>query len=341
MPTKHKRKHDDDKDHYDLPPTTKARSLPVIAPTKDFIAPRKQQKLNDGSVKKKRVKRVVDDTPKSFARLMAWHTEGRKLGGGLDDGIVPTKKQKKQKQKQKQKQEAIDDQSNEGVEGVTSEAVEQNNGVPKIQPGETLAQYGLRIDQALPLSGLQKPNVNANSSLPADLREKEKKSQKLTKHNKRLARMQGEWRNTEAKLRSREEEEAEENVEKLEEEKLLWDGVRTTGKKGKKKVVDDDPWKELEKKRRAEEGRQKGKSVGLSARDQVQAPPELNIRKLNPFKEHLKLRQPFSAASGAEVAGATLWKKKDKRKHELDSIRRNHIESAKKAMQENRPGVMA
>jgi len=335
MPTKHKRKRDPtDKSNYDLPPTTKARSLPVIAPTKDFIAPRKKQKTedDDGPSRKKRSKKVTDDTPKAFARLMAWHVGGRKLGGGLDDGVVPTKKQKKEKARK----EAEAQDTEAGAETpVKTESAPQSNGVPKIQPGETLGQYGIRIDQALPLSSLPKVNVNANSSLRADLREAEKKAKKLTKHNKRLARMQSEWRNTEAKLRAREEEEEEENIEKREEEKLLWDGVRTTGKKGKKKLVDDDPWKELEKKRRAEYG----KNLALTARDHAKAPPELNIKKLNPFKE--KPERPVNGASAAEVGGGSAWKTKVKRRDELDTIRTNHIEAArtKLRMQANRSGV--
>lgn len=249
----------------------------------------------------------------------------------MDDGVVPTKKQRKEKAKKEADFEAGKD----GKVDVEAKAKVVGDAVPKIQPGETLAQYGLRIDQAMPLSSLPKANVNANASLPADLREKEKKSQKLTKHNKRLARMQQEWRNTEAKLKAKEEEEAEENVEKIEEEKLLWDGVRTTGKKGKKKLVDDDPWKELEKKRRNEEGRKKGVSMGLNARDQVQAPPELNIKKLNPFKE--RLAAPVNVSSGAD--GSTSKKSNVRRKDDSDTIRRNHIEATKRSLQGNRFGV--
>lgn len=287
MPTKHKRKRDDDKSSYDLPPSTKARSLPVIAPTKDFLTPRKKQKLSDGKSQKSR--RKDDDTPKAFARLMAWHKDGKKIGGGLDDNAQRKKKSKRQRERHSTAQD----------ENATSTATPVTNGesqlqekevksaTPKIQPGESLAQFGIRVDQSMPLSSLAKQNINPNISLPADLREKEKKSRRLTKHDKRLMRMQSEWRNTEAKLKAKEEEEAEENEEKLEEQKLLWDTVRTTGKKGKRKVVDDDPWKELEKKRREEEGRRsKNHAIGLSARDQVQAPPTLGAVKTI-FKERL------------------------------------------------------
>ncbi|KAK5100851.1 hypothetical protein LTR70_001112 [Exophiala xenobiotica] len=354
MPTKHKRKRDatTDKAQYDLPPTTKARSLPVIVPTKDFLAPapRKKQKLDDDAggsgSKRARGKRgagvVTDDTPKAFARLMAWHTTGRKIGGGLDDGVGRGKKKKGKQEQQKKQQKARKEGEGAGAEdaATSKDAAQGKLTVPKIQPGETLAEYGLRVDQSLPLSSLPKANVNANTSLPADLREKEKKSQKLTRHNKRLARMQTEWRNTEARLRSREEEELEENEEKIEEERLLWEGVKTVGKKGKKRVVEDDPWKELERKRReGEKGR--GKIVALTARDHAQAPPELNLNKLNPFKE--KMERPVGAGGGAVngnvIGNGAARKANVRRGDEMDAIRRGHIEAAKRRIRSNRFGV--
>lgn len=273
MPTKHKRKHDGgDKANFDLPPSSKAKSLPVIAPTKDFLAPRKKQKLDDGRGKKP--KKNVDDTPKSFARLMAWHQGGKRIGGGLDDGKQPAKKKRKQQPQQDST--------------IHKDTLVESVKAPEILPGESLAEFGIRVDQTLPLSSIAKTNVNPNASLPEDLREKEKKSKQLTKHNKRLARMQGEWRNTEAKLKAKEEEELEDNEEKLVEEKLLWDEVKMTGKKGKRKLVEDDPWKVLEKKRR-----QEGPPVavaGLTAKDQAQAPPSLGKIK-NMFKERSAVTQ--------------------------------------------------
>lgn len=292
MPTKHKRKRGEDESHFNLEPTTKAKSLPVIEPTKDFITSRKKQKL-DINGKSKRVKKSTDDTPKAFARLMAWHKDGRKIGGGLDNGNSQPKKPKK-------KPAVIADSSqNTKTDGAAATEALKTQKELKIQPGESLRDFSLRVDQSLPLSSLPKQNANPNAALPEDLREKEKKAKYLTKHNKRLARMQSEWRNTEAKLKAKEEAEADENVEKLEEQKLLWDSVRMTGKKGKKKIVDDDPWKELEKKRRAEEGRLgKGRNVaGLAAKDQVQAPPTLGKIK-NIFREKPNVGKPRSVKNG-------------------------------------------
>lgn len=315
MPTKHKRKRNDDESLFDLPPTSKARSLPVITPTKDFLAPRKKQKVEGG----KRPKKNVDDTPKVFARLMAWHTQGKKLPTGLDNGDKPKKAKKKQKS---QDATQVPVNGNEGAQL----AVDTSNA-PKIRPGESLRDFSLRVDQSLPLMSIPKSNANPNQSLPADLQAKA--VQKLTKHNKRLARMQAEWRNTEAKLRAKEEEEAEENVEKIEEEKLLWDGVKTgkKRKKGAKSMDDDDPWKELEKKRR--DTKQK------NPRDVVEAPPVLTGVK-NMFKERTERTLPAISAESKKVAG-----RKPRLKDELAAVRRAAILEVERRKSASRPAVLA
>ncbi|KAJ9651802.1 hypothetical protein H2198_008927 [Neophaeococcomyces mojaviensis] len=323
MPTKHKRKHanNDDKSHYDLPPTSRAKPLPVIAPTKDFLTPRpvKKQKLNNG---KSKGQRKTDDTPKTFARLMAWHQEGKKLESGLDNGEGHLKKQKKKQKRQPPKQD-IDQATAEPADNVvTSESQPQlppppsdPKTKPKMQilPGESLAEFGIRVDQSLPLSAIAKNNKSANAQLPADLRDKA--AQKLTKHNKRLARMQADWRATEARLRGKEEEEMEDNEERLEEERLLWDSIKTVGKKGKRKlVVDDDPWRELEKKRA--ETRQK------NIRDVVEAPPVL--KEVKPlFKERKERVLPRVDLSD------TLSRKTVRRKDEVDEIRKGAVHAAR------------
>lgn len=319
MPTKHKRKRNDDETQYDLPPTTKARSLPVITPTKDFLAPRKKQKV-DGA---KRPKKNVDDTPKVFARLMAWTTQGRKLGSGLDNGDAPKKgKKKKQPQPQVTAQASAPDYDN----GEEVSTLVDTTAAPKIRPGESLRDFNVRVDQSLPLTSLPKKNTNPNAHLPADLQGKA--VQKLTKHNKRLARMQAEWRNTEAKLRAKEEEEVEENIEKLEEEKLLWDNVKL-GKKRKKgaKVIDDDPWKELEKKRR--DTKQK------NVRDVVEAPPVLTGVK-NMFKDRAERRPPVVSLQSSKPSNG----RKPRLKDELAAVRRAAILEVERRKSTARPAVI-
>lgn len=319
MPTKHKRKRDpDDRSTHDLPPTAYARPLPVIAPTKQFLEPRKRQKLD------KPRKRKGDDTPKAFARLMAWTQQGRKIGGGLDDGRS-SKKQDKGKNKKTLGQSTVKD----TAIGKTRDHEDQDNAgshaKPKIRPGETLAQFAVRVDQSLPLSSIPQSGKGASSALPEDLREKEKKMRHLTKHNKRLARMQAEWRNTEAKLRSKEEEEAEDNEERIEEEQLMWDEVsRVKRRKKGTRIVDDDPWKVLEKKR----GKQADSKRGLNASESVQQPPELKSIK-NIFKVNGSDVLKRTMAPGTTSA-VPRGRKRPRRDEELLDTRRAAIEAARR-----------
>jgi hypothetical protein len=101
-----------------------------------------------------------------------------------------------------------------------------------------------------------------------------KAEERKTKHNRRLERMQKEWREEEARRKEKLEEEMEEREDEREEQDLLWDGMKAG--KGRKKRKggwgvaegeDEDPWAELEKKR--QESKQK------NLQDVVQAPPEL------------------------------------------------------------------
>lgn len=326
MPTKHKRKRGEDKSQFDLPPTTKARSLPVIEPTKDFLAPRKKARVDGGG---KRPKRNADDTPKVFARLMAWHNEGKKLPSGLDNG---DSQRRKKKQKNVAAAEKEEEEDGDGGDGLGGGAQGQGQGkgkekgrlssadaegTPKIRPGESLAEFAVRVDQALPLSALPKSNTNPNAHLPEDLRAKS--TQKLTKHNKRLARVQSEWRRVEAKLRAKEEEEAEENEEKMAEEKLLWDGVKLgkKRKKGAKAIDDDDPWKELERKRL--DSKQK------NVRDVVEAPPVLPGIK-NMFKEKAERQLAMPLVSSSKDRNG----KKVRSRDEIAEVRRTAILEAER-----------
>lgn len=95
--------------------------------------------------------------------------------------------------------------------------------------------------------------------------------------------MQADWRATETRLRAKEEERDEEDEERREEEKLLWQDVKLVGGKKKRKINQDadDPWKELERKRRGE-----GITRQEDIRDVVLEPPVLNVRGVkNIFKK--------------------------------------------------------
>jgi len=131
--------------------------------------------------------------------------------------------------------------------------------------------------------------------------------------------MQADWRKTEARLLAKEEEALEDQVETLEEEKLLWDSVKTVGKKGKRKVVvDEDPWAELEK-RRGAETRQK------NLQDVVVAPPVLTGVK-NIFKQQVgtRPRQPVDLGVVRSTPG-----RKIRRKDEVAAIRKGALHAAR------------
>lgn len=230
---------------------------------------------------------------------MAWQANGKRPSG-LDDGNSSKTAKKKERTKETKPDASKADKISKPtptteittttIDTVTSPESRPNppksnkpqpqlmtQAPPKILPGETLANFALRVDQTLPLSSMSR---STNANLPDDLKAKLKKSQRTTKHNKRLQKMQADWRATEAKLREKEEEDDDERDEQREEHDLLWASVRSARdmRKGKKKkraakgvnggIDDDDPWKELEKRRR-EETKQK------NLQDVVKAPPVL------------------------------------------------------------------
>ena len=222
---------------FDLPPSKLAKALPAY-----------QIRLNRASkpsAKPGKQNPTKDDTPKSFARLMQWHTQGKRLRPGLDEG-KPTGKKRKPS-------ESIEPPAKSDTLAAAA---------PTIQPGERLSDFGARVDQALPLAHLRQTEKQTSVKIPG-VRETV-----LTKHNKRLARMQREWRAEEQRRRERREDEDEEDEEEREETEMLWEGVKVQGKrKGRGGDVEEDPWQALEGKRK--EARQR------NLQDVVKAPPQL------------------------------------------------------------------
>lgn len=234
---------------------------------------------------------------------MAFQNEGKRIPNGLDDGFREKKGKGSQKNKTGKASQPEPTSSTahlaEEASTTTPPVAAAAAPLPKILPGERLSDFSLRVDQSLPLTGV--PKHTTRNNIPG-LNIKTP----LTKHNKRLAQMQRDWRTQEAKIRDREEEAEEDLAEKREEEGLLWLGVEAgkVGGKGKKKKKRDkedeaDPWKVLERKRREQErveqaengggggfvgGGRTGQTRGLSAKDMVQAPPVLKPIK-NIFKE--------------------------------------------------------
>jgi hypothetical protein len=166
----------------------------------------------------------------------------------------------------------------------------------KILPGERLAEFSARVDQALPIMGLRTKGQPSSFKIPGVKTEERK-----TKHNRRLERMQKEWREAETRRQEKRDEEMEEQEDEKEEHQLLWEGVGAgEGRKKKKKKTmtmtmgkgergagdgdsdgndngNDDPWAELAEKRR--DTRQK------NLQDVVKAPPQLKGVKA-PLKHH-------------------------------------------------------
>jgi hypothetical protein len=316
MPHKHKRrKENNTASTYDLPPTSKARPLTVGKHAKKPEPPKKNKKPkaangavnptkkppnsngndrdNDDEVDKplsidKGLGYGKDDTPRAFARLLQYHKTGRGVSNGLDNG--EGKKSKKRKRNE------------EKVEAIALAAEPTTTATPapaptepilKIQPGEKLSDFGIRVDQALSLSG-----INTKGKKVEGVKEKR------TKHDKKLLKLQSGWRTEEEKLREKEEEAREVREEEWEEKLAAMDkearavmlAVEAAGKKRKKGKTnaigeiddgDDDPWAVLKEKRE--------KPKGIF--DVVQAPPTFGKIPREIFKESKAKDVPREAGS--------------------------------------------
>ena len=121
---------------------------------------------------------------------MAFSKGGPKKRSGLDDGAVKTKKQKKQEAAENLEK----DDANNKSKGPT-----QSKAVLKIQPGESMTEFRARVDQALPLTGIAKSGKKVEGV----------SDHRVTKHERRLKRLQKGWREEEARIREKEMEEKE------------------------------------------------------------------------------------------------------------------------------------
>ena len=306
MPHKHTRRRGDDDTNFNLAPSTIAK--PLSAYNKDDVKSRrkghsatgKHNAAGDESSDSKRGSKYKhDDTPRAFARMMALQSSNKRQRSGLDDGDDrPSKKRRR-------KMEAANGTSEmEGKEEATTE-------VPKILPGERLADFAARVNHALPVGGLaRKGRVNVEGM-----------KERQTKTEKRLHKMYDEWRKEDARRKEQEEEQRELDEEAEEEKEAALGGQSTripnaqsSSKRQKRRKMigetgdaDDDPWAELKTKREAPRG----------LHDVAQAPPDLK-----------KVRQKFKVKDGAKVnvvdvpnAAGSL-----KRREELSDARKEVIE---------------
>ncbi|KAL9087815.1 MAG: hypothetical protein Q9159_003411 [Coniocarpon cinnabarinum] len=258
MPHKHKRKGKDS--HHDLAPSSKhAAPLPVG-----------RQSSQDTSKKRKRDATDDDDTPKAFRRLLqrqkhlAQGSKKQKALGDTQQAVNPGRKENGKNSIVAPSQESV---TKSGSPPPGRSATE----IPRILPHERLSDYGARIDASLPLSGLQK-----RGRQPIQVGKKILK-QPQTRIEKKIQRMQDEWRAAAAKRKEREEAEADEReLEELEKQEHrvtdelegAFGGAAAGGRGGGKKKAkrrEEDPWAVLEGRRRVQ------KALG----DVVERPPDL------------------------------------------------------------------
>ncbi|KAE8444296.1 hypothetical protein EG329_000703 [Mollisiaceae sp. DMI_Dod_QoI] len=327
MPHKHVRRGALDKSTTDLPPTTVAEPLPVSKSAKanGIFTTEINAKRNN---KKRKRKNDEDDTPKAFARLMAF-TQGKKLPKALDDGVKETKAAKKRRVAAEKATENEQGQDRDGEEqDSTKVAVELRGEIPTIRPGERMSDFSARVDAALPVSGLINKSIRGGKD-PLGLKVGR------TKTEKRMHRMYDEWRAEEARIQEKKQEAlelAEEEEMDEEDGQVKWKvdidpehtGTKKKGKgKGKKRKMlgelddgDEDPWAKLKRDR----GEVK---VGLN--DVVQAPPTFSKVPKEKFK-----------VSGARVEVDNVPKASGslRRREELGEVRKSVVEGYRQMMKE-------
>lgn len=200
---------------------------------------------------------------------MAFKARGNNRSG-LDDG--PKAKSKKSKMNPKAAAAAKIEDTTEPVETDTVDSEAQPQPKLTIQPGERLSEFAQRVNQALPLTG-----VNRNGKKIPGVRD-----HRVTRHEKKLKRLQSGWRKEEERIRDKELEAQELAEEERDEVDAMWEDKTAdlpgssegNGKKGSKKKVKrrlvagevdekDDPWEALKKSRVQRKG----------LHDVVQAPP--------------------------------------------------------------------
>ena len=296
MPHKHKRDKSKNEASYDLPPTKTAHPLPVKKSTSTTTTKTTQPS------KRKRTT-IQDDTPRAFARLLN-PTTYRPPRAGLDDG-TNTRSSKKRK-------------TTTTKTDSPPEIVPPSLPPPKILPHEPLSSFSARVDAALPFTGISKTSGNARKDVLGRERQ--------TKTERKMQRMQREWREEEKRRKEKMEEEGLEKDVDEEGVDALSTGLRTKKKtKGKRKGGDmeieekeGDIWAGI-KAKRIEVIDGQGGLVGLH--NVVQAPPKLMKGKV---KEN----------SGFGKGGGGL-----KRVGELSEARKGVVEGYRALMKERREGM--
>lgn len=252
---------------------------------------------------------------------MAFSKSGPKRRSGLDEGTIKTKKQLKAEKK------AVTDSS---TQQPTASKVEAQPPTPtsaaalKIQPGESMAEFRARVDQALPLTGIAKSGKKVAGI----------SDHRVTKHERHLKRLQKGWREEEARLRDKEMEARELAEEDEDELDAMWEDktsdliphAKANGKKAKKakkgrKLVvgevengSEDEWEALGRKREARKG----------LHDVVSAPPTFD----KVPREIFKVRHGAGAKVGNVPNAAGSLRKRE----ELGEERKTIIDTYRELM---------
>jgi len=240
---------------------------------------------------------------------MAYQTTGRKTPSGLDDGN-PKKQSKKRKREPDTAQPARDGKKSQDL-------------IPTIKAGERMSDFAARVNAALPVAGL----VRNRRKDPLGLKGNQ------TKMERRMQRMQKEWREVEAKRKETLEEameEAEEEDDKAGHGQSVSQGAGGKKlKKGKRRKVigeegadEDDPWAVV----KAARNEKASGLVGLH--DVVLAPPQFS--KLPKEKFRVQNGAKVEVTDVPNTAGSL------RRREELGRARRSVVEGYRKMMQGKR-----
>lgn len=243
------------------------------------------------------------------------YTQAGKRPHSLDEGDVPKSK--------KRKRGADEPDSADKKKPTTATPAETTKVViPKIMPGERMADYSARVDQALPISGLSRKGKKIEGM-----------KERQTRLEKKIQRRIAEWRVDEDKMKDAEEEARDlADLEDAEHETgaeavAHYEDEDATGKKrkkgrkgggGSKEDQDDaDPWAKLKL------SREKPKVY-----EQAQAPP--TFKRLP--KETFKMRN----GARAEVGDVPRASGSLRRREELGSTRKDIIENYRRMMEEKK-----
>lgn len=292
---------------HDLPPTIVARPLPVAQSSKDRVT-----NTGSRSAKVQRGKRdgkdgfIGDDTPKAFARLMRFQAVGR-FPCGLDDGSKDRKHSKKRKRET--------DEDAAPAKGSVARGADTKE-IPKILPGEKMSDFAARVNAALPVSGLA---VKGRKKNGLDIGERQ------TRLERKMQKMQAEWRKEEQRRREKREEEVDERDDDIwfDDMPAMDESISRKKKKGRrnKAGLDEDPWERIKIARN---------EAPRTLHDVVQAPPKLLNRP----------RRAFGVANGARVDVSEIPKSAGslRKREELGLARKNVLENYRRMM-EGRRGV--